>query len=133
MAQVGILEDNARIAKFCATYLRFEGHEVIVYEHPRECLAALLPPPKPFESSQTSSLPVDVLILDLHLPDISGMEVLHSLRSYPQTQALPLIFCTAATSIEIVLAKRLAPEAEFIEKPFKLQTLISAVRAALNK
>ena len=134
MARIGILEDNTRIAKFCATYLQFEGHEVIIYEHPRACLAALLSQPESSESAQAAhSLPIDLLILDLQLPDISGIQVLQSLRSYPQTQALPLIFCTAATSTEIVRAKRVAPDAEFIEKPFKLQTVISAVRTALSK
>jgi DNA-binding response OmpR family regulator len=131
MARIGILEDNTRVAKLCATYLQLEGHEVTIYDHPRECLEALLSQQQPFEPSR--ALPVDVLILDLQLPDVSGLEVLHSLRSCPQTQALPLIFCTAATSTEIVRAKRLAPDAEFIEKPFKLQIVLSAVRAALSK
>ena len=133
MARIGILEDNTRIAKFCATYLQFEGHEVIIYDHPHACLDALLSQSQSSEVSQDQNFPIDLLILDLQLPDISGIQVLQSLRSYPQTQALPLIFCTAATSTEIVRAKKLAPDAEFIEKPFKLQTVISAVRTALSK
>ena len=139
MAQVGLLEDNTRIAKLCATMLQYAGHRVIVYEHPRECLNALLSPSQTNDGRHLpplpvmpSALPVDVLILDLHLPDITGLEVLHSLRSHPRTQSLPLIFCTAATPTEIAKALRIAPQASFVEKPFTFQDLISAIASALN-
>jgi CheY-like chemotaxis protein len=125
MAQIGLLEDNARIAKLCATMLQYAGHQVIIYEHPRECLKALLP------QVASASLPVDVLILDLHLPDIDGIEVLQRLCSYPHTQSLPLIFCTAATPAEIARALSVAPHACFIEKPFTFQDLTSTVKNAL--
>ena len=42
MAQIGLLEDNARIAKLCTTFLHFAGHDVTIYEHPKKCLHALL-------------------------------------------------------------------------------------------
>ncbi len=139
MAQVGLLEDNTRIAKLCATMLQYAGHQVIIYEHPRICLNALLPDLSIRQSStavsvqtKAQTLPVDVLILDLHLPDITGIEVLRYLRSHTRTQALPLIFCTAATPSEVNLALRLAPQASFIEKPFTFQELVSAITHALH-
>jgi CheY-like chemotaxis protein len=139
MAQVGLLEDNTRIAKLCATMLQYLGHQVTVYEHPRQCLQALLPQmlirdnsSVSYESMLPSSLPVDVLILDLHLPDIDGIEVLRHLRSSPRTQILPLIFCTAASRSEVARAMSVAPDAGFVEKPFKLQSLTSAITKALS-
>ena len=141
MAEVGLLEDNTRIAKLCATMLQYAGHRVTIYEHPHECLSALLPPSitqdvsksPPSHSSTLPSLPVDVLILDLHLPDIDGVEVMSRLSSHPHTQSLPLIFCTAATPTEIARALRAVPHAIFVEKPFKMQSLTSAVAKALGK
>jgi CheY-like chemotaxis protein len=135
MAQVGLLEDNARIAKLCATMLQYAGHQVTVYEHPHECLNALLPGTS-FSSSTPSTtppapLPVDVLILDLHLPDINGIEVLRHLRAHPHTRRLPLIFCTAASPSEIAYALSVAPHASCIEKPFTFQQLISAIKSVL--
>lgn len=137
MARIGLLEDNTRIAKLCTTMLQYAGHDVTVYEHPRECLQALLPQTSVYggiapQYQPMGPLPVEILILDLYLPDISGIEVLHSLQSFPRTQALPLILCTAASSSEVARALSVVPRAGFVEKPFKLQALISAITKALN-
>lgn len=138
MVHVGLLEDNSRIAKLCATMLHYAGHQVTIYQHPLECLQALLPA-RTYSEGQFSrsateihSLPIDVLILDLHLPDIDGIEVLHYLRASQQTRYMPLVFCTAAAPHEVDRALQVAPHASFVEKPFKLQTLVNAVTKALN-
>jgi CheY-like chemotaxis protein len=136
MAQVGLLEDNLRIAKLCATILQYAGHQVYVYEHPQMCLDALLSATIPQSTKQvkvvSGSPSVDVLILDLHLPDIPGFEVLRFLSNDPATRSLPLICCTAATSGEIAKALSIAPKAFFIEKPFTYQDLVSAVAMMLG-
>ena len=137
MARVGLLEDNARIAKLCATMLQFAGHSVEIYEHPRTCLNALMPSFARSEGkvhtlfSYYPDLPIEVLILDLQLPEITGIEVLRHLLSHVHTRSLPLIFCTASNTSEISQALRLAPHATVVEKPFKLDVLVSAVLSAL--
>ncbi len=138
MAQVGLLEDNPRIAKLCATFLDFAGHRVIHYRHPRECLQALQAGELPADGRGTTlalstiSLPIDVLILDLYMPDIAGAEVLRRLRAHAHTRNLPLILCTAAPASEIERAKSIAPQAIVVEKPFKLQTLTAAITVLLS-
>ncbi len=139
MARVGLLEDNSRIAKLCVTMLNLAGHEVTVYERADECLNALLRVEMPYlgfgaQPFKTSLpyLPVEVLILDLHLPDINGFEVLRHLQSHPNTRSLPLIFCTAATDTEVRQALSIAPRACVVWKPFKLQTLTSAIAEVLQ-
>lgn len=138
MALVGLLEDNTRIAKMSATMLHYLGHEVIVYAHARDCFQALAISEATTEGQNSASeanaafhLPIEVLILDLHLPDIDGVEVLRRLHSYPHTRSLPLIFCTAATPLEVARAMLIAPNASVVIKPFKLQTLTSAITNAL--
>ncbi|HEX4203976.1 MAG TPA: response regulator [Ktedonobacteraceae bacterium] len=139
MVQVGLLEDNTRIAKLSATMLQHAGYCVTIYEHPRACLDALLLQPlvsekesAPTQPANLDTVPVDVLILDLNLPDIDGLAVVRELLSHPRTQALPLIFCTAASASEIFRALRIAPLARAIGKPFTFQELTSAVALALT-
>ena len=143
MAYIGLLEDNSRIAKLCVTMLNLAGHEVILYEDAEECLIALFAIPMGYKSNgaqffnepmKTSrpNLPVEVLILDLHLPDMNGFELLHHLQTHPNTRSLPLIFCTAATENEVNQALSIAPRAWVVWKPFKLQALTSAISEALR-
>ncbi len=138
MARIGLLEDNFRIAKLCATMLGYAGHEATIYMDARECLQALAVY-DPFCGQSSSargsveiySLPIDALILDLHLPTMPGLEVLRLLRISPRTRALPLIFCTAATLSEVNMAFTIAPNATLVEKPFRLQALVSAISKVL--
>lgn len=139
MAQVGLLEDNARIAHLFAMLLNHAGHQVTIYGHAQQCLQALLSGKSINDNShslqmspEALSLPIEVLILDLSLPDIDGVEVLRYLQSHPDTQALPLIICTAAVGSEVARALRVAPHAGLLGKPFKFQALVSAIDAALE-
>ena len=138
MAHVGLLEDNPVLARLSATMLNLKGHHVTIYEHPRDCLHALslmnmphdlLPGKVPGEET---ILPVELLILDLHLPDIGGFQILELIQNNRRTRSLPLIFCTAATPREIDYALHLAPRAYLIEKPFKMETLLTAVSRVLQ-
>ena len=140
MAHIGLLEDNARIAKLCTTFLHFAGHDVTIYEHPQKCLHALLMHGITEDINYASStrmtgprvLPIEVLILDLSLPDIDGIEVVWHLQSQPRTQKLPLILCTAAPNSEIARALHIAPQAAIVTKPFKLDALIAAISHVLS-
>ena len=138
MARVGLLEDNIRIAKLCVTMLNYAGHDVTLYADAQECLQALavfdrfkLPSFSTKGPGELNPLPIDVLILDLHLPTMPGLEALRYLRGHPHTCHLPLIFCTAAPLSEINMAFRIAPDATLVEKPFKLQTLVTAITESL--
>ena len=52
MAQIGLLEDNARIAKLCATLLEYAGHQVTVFDTSQKCLHALLSSGRTLDGSQ---------------------------------------------------------------------------------
>lgn len=138
MARVGLLEDNQVIARLTATMLNYTGHEVTIYEHPRDCMNALSLTGKcnvPISECVPGVkiiLPVELLILDLHLPEIGGFQILELIQNNYHTRSLPLIFCTAAAAHEIDYALRLAPQAYLIEKPFKMETLLSAVTNMLQ-
>ena len=141
MAHIGLLEDNTHISQMCATFLSYSGHHVTVYYTAEQCLHALFPADfRPTDllhgpgetSSAQHPLPVEVLILDLGLPRVDGVDILRYLITHPRTRALPIILFTAASQHEVSRAKQVAPHVGIVEKPFKIQTLTAAIAKALT-
>lgn len=139
MARVGLLEDNTRIANMCATMLQYAGHQATIYEYPKMFFQQVLPATNKVTSVSSSPcdfatpLPIDLLILDFYLPDMSGLEVIQKLQHNPQTRALPLILCTAANGAEVKRTLQLFPLVGFVEKPFHIQSLVNAISASLDE
>jgi DNA-binding response OmpR family regulator len=75
--------------------------------------------------------PPDVLLLDLHLPDGSGLDLLRALRDDPATRALPVLVLTAEAD-DRVLAAVAASGAEVVTKPFSPSKLTQRVLDALG-
>ncbi len=77
----------------------------------------------------------DVLILDLMLPDIDGLEVCRQLRQQPDTHSLPIVILSARTSPEDVKLGYAAGATRYLKKPIDLDTLLEEVRrvAALKR
>lgn len=75
----------------------------------------------------------DVIILDLNLPVLSGLEVCRILRARPATTRVPIIMLTARTSeSDRVTGLDLGAD-DYISKPFSLRELAARVRAALRR
>lgn len=73
--------------------------------------------------------PPDLVLLDLHLPDRSGQEVLAEIRDDPLTRLLPVVMLTGATSpLERMRAQALGVT-DFVSKPFAPEELLPRVRA----
>jgi DNA-binding response OmpR family regulator len=82
---------------------------------------------------QVAEQPPDLVILDLNLPVLSGMEVCRILRSRPATAGLPIIMLTARTSeAERVAGLELGAD-DYVTKPFSLRELGARVRAVLRR
>ena len=74
----------------------------------------------------------DALLLDLHLPDGSGLDLLRDLRDDPATRALPVLVLTAEAD-DRVLAAVAQSGAEVITKPFSPSKLTQRVLATLDR
>jgi two-component system, OmpR family, phosphate regulon response regulator PhoB len=77
--------------------------------------------------------PPDLVILDLNLPVLSGMEVCHVLRSRPATARIAVIMLTARTSESDRVAGLDAGADDYVTKPFSLKELCARVRAVLRR
>jgi CheY-like chemotaxis protein len=71
----------------------------------------------------------DLLVLDLHLPRLSGLDVLRRLRSDPTTAELPVLVLTADAMMGTRDAVMVAGANEFMTKPFD----VGAFRAAISR
>jgi DNA-binding response OmpR family regulator len=80
-----------------------------------------------------ADLPPDLIILDLNLPVLNGLEVCRLLRSRPATARVPIIMLTARTSEGDRVIGLDAGADDYVTKPFSLRELSARVRAALRR
>lgn len=118
--RVLIVEDNEHAAYLLGRLLEHAGFEVSVSPDGRDAIAKL-------ESME----PVDLVLLDLMLPYVSGYQVLIEARKNPQWQNVPIIVVTART-LEMDAVRALETGAnDFVRKPFRAEELIARVRRAI--
>ena len=80
-----------------------------------------------------SEHPPDLIVLDLNLPVLGGLEVCRLLRSRPATARVPIIMLTARTSEGDRVVGLDAGADDYVTKPFSLRELSARVRAALRR
>ena len=102
-------------------YFRVQGYDVLTVNWGEDCLRAC-------QSTQP-----DLIILDIHLPDINGYEVARRLRASRRTQDIPIIFLTERRGRSDRLQGLELGADDYITKPFDVQELRLRVRNALRR
>ena len=119
--RVLIVEDNEHAAYLLRTLLEHAGYVVSVSPDGRDALDKL-----------ASMEPVDLVILDLMLPYVSGYQVLIEARQSPKWQHVPIVVVTART-LEMDAVRALESGAnDFVRKPFSPEELVARVRRAIE-
>ncbi|MFJ9902558.1 response regulator transcription factor [Streptomyces sp. NPDC101152] len=121
MAHVLIADDDADIRDLVAFKLTQNGHRVTAVE---DGMAAL---------RTAREQPVDLALLDIRMPGMSGLDVCRELRAAAETATLPVIMITARSQegdIEVGFA---AGADDYIIKPFSPRELSSRVVAVLSR
>lgn len=116
---VHIVDDDEAVRQSLAFMLGSAGFPVRVYESAAVFLAEL-------EPSQCGCL-----ITDIRMPDITGLELLHRIKD--SLPLLPAIVITGHGDIPLAVEAMKAGAADFVEKPFDEEALLSTVKAALEK
>ncbi len=116
MARVGVCEDDPSIRRILVEHLRIHDHEPVVAQNGGEAVRL-------FAGDQG----LDVLVLDIGLPDSDGRDVCVSLRSAGQTA--PALFLTALGQMHEKLAAFAAGADDYLTKPFEAAELIVRVEA----
>jgi two-component system KDP operon response regulator KdpE len=116
--KVLLVDDDATLRRTLGIGLRAVGHEVLLAVDGRTALQAL-----------RDDRP-DIVVLDLGLPDLSGVEVLRRLRAW---STIPVVVLSArAESTEKVQALDLGAD-DYVTKPFGMEELLARVRAAARR
>ena len=116
-----IVEDDKNIREIEMFALKNSGYAVEEFENA-----------KTFFSRITEKVP-DLVLLDIMLPDMDGLEIVKKLRSRPDTVRVPIILVTAKTT-ELDKVKGLDIGADdYLTKPFGVMELISRVKALLRR
>jgi two-component system, OmpR family, copper resistance phosphate regulon response regulator CusR len=118
MSRILIAEDEARIASFLEKGLRANGFTTVVAADGPEAL----------QLAGTGEF--DLLILDLGLPGIDGLDVLAALRR--RGQSLPVVILTARDSVRDTVAGLEGGADDYIAKPFRFEELLARVRVRLR-
>jgi two-component system OmpR family response regulator len=117
--RVLVVDDEPPIVDAVATSLRYEGFTVDEAMTGRKALA------------QAQEDPPDLVILDVMLPDLDGLEVTRRLRS--DGLRVPVLFLTARDTLQDKLAGLTIGGDDYVTKPFALAELIARVHAILRR
>jgi DNA-binding response OmpR family regulator len=121
VTRVLVVEDDADIAQLLVHYLDKAGLTTEVVTSGRDALAAI------------ASRPPDLLVLDLMLPQVDGLEVCRLTRSNEATASIPIIMLTArAEESDRIVGLELGAD-DYLAKPFSPNELVARVRALLRR
>ena len=123
MARESILlvEDEHDIRELLKFHLERENLAVEACEKGEEALAAL------------KTRGVSLVLLDLMLPGIDGLEVCRRLKAQPETREIPIIMLTAKDSEADIVAGLEMGAADYVCKPFSPRVLMARIRAVLGR
>jgi len=120
-AKVLIVDDEPEVVRLLEVILTRAGYQVAKAYSGRECLSLL-----------TRENP-DVILLDIMMPGISGLEVMQALRTiYGSVSMPPVIFLTAKGGMESMIEGLQAGAYKYLVKPTSREKLIEIVRLALE-
>jgi two-component system response regulator MprA len=114
-----VVEDEARIASLISRGLRLEGYQVDVAPNGETAL------------DKAFSEPPDLVILDVMLPDIDGLEVCRQLRAAGAEE--PVLMLTAKDAIPDRVAGLDAGADDYLVKPFAFDELLARIRALFRR
>ena len=118
MIKILIVEDEEKIARFIELELIHEGYKVIKADNGRTGL----------EIAERGE--ADLIILDVMLPEINGLEVLRRIRKVSE---VPIIMLTARDAVMDKVSGLDAGADDYITKPFAIEELLARIRTALKK
>jgi two-component system, OmpR family, response regulator len=114
-----VVDDESVLAEMVSMALRYEGWSISTAGDGSSAIAA----------ARTQR--PDVVVLDVMLPDMSGLDVLHKLRE--ENPQLPVLLLTAKDAVEDRIAGLTAGGDDYVTKPFSIEEVVLRLRALLRR
>lgn len=121
MSRIYVIEDDENIRQLVATALQAFGYQVNAFETAGEGITAL--------EKETP----DLMLFDIMLPDIDGVEAVRQIRKNPAYETLPIMMLTAKNSELDKVAGLDAGADDYLTKPFGILELKARVQALLRR
>ena len=119
MTKIGICEDDESVRRVLTDAFKMNGHQVVIARNGHEAL-----------SNFPVSAGIDVLVIDIGLPDSDGRDVCQALRA--EGQHAPVLFLTALDGVHDRVAGFNAGSDDYVTKPFAISEVLARI-AALHK
>ena len=115
-----VVEDDDGNRQLIKELLAFQSYQVVEAENGQRALAIL------------EEQPIDLILMDVALPDISGLVLMETIRDQEKHATLPIIALTAYVRQSDVKAALAAGATSHIPKPVNIQRLLSEIHKNLN-
>ena len=119
-SRILVVDDISKNLQVVGTILRNEGYHVMPATSGLQAL------------ERVSAQPPDLILLDLMMPEMDGLEVCSRLKADPLTHQIPVIFLTASNEMEHLMKGFEAGAVDYITKPFNAPELLARVRTHLE-
>ena len=120
MARLLIVDDDRTLVNLLSQIVAIEGHSALGAYNGRQALEIV------------ASQPIDLMLLDLMMPEMDGFEPLRRLRASPEGRDLPVVVITAMPDPHIDERVALAGGNACLRKPVDFETLSAAIQAHLR-
>ena len=118
-ARVLVVDDDPALGEMAAIFLRQAGMEVLCLNRPLQAL------------EKASGFKPDLLLVDMHMPELNGMELARLLRQDPDFVLLPIVFMTADSDTQMHQQIQALGINALLSKPIQQDLLISTCQQAL--
>lgn len=122
MTSVYIVDDDQEMAKAVRLLFRLLHYDTTLFNHPRSLARHML---------ATSALP-DLLVVDMSMPEVNGMDVVRWIRGSKRFRHLPLIVLSSETHPELVEDALVTGANAYIFKPVTLEELEAALHSVFH-
>jgi signal transduction histidine kinase len=120
MAKILVVDDTPDMATLMTMVLKNQGYEVLVAGNGRAALQV------------AATQHPDVILLDIMMPIMNGIEVLQHLKSDTELRMIPVILVSAKSDDKDIIVGLDAGAHDYVTKPFKKEILTARVRSAVN-